>query len=145
MKYPDVPRVAVGVLVLRGQSAEREVLLVRRSKPPHNGVWAVPGGAVELGETLEQAAEREVLEETSVSVRALGVVYAFDAIERDAARRISYHYVVVDLLAECLEGEPVAGDDAADACWMRLDDMRRLPREALSDETRSLVLRHAGE
>ncbi len=131
----------MGVVVLRGTDDAREVLLVKRSKPPHAGVWAVPGGTVELGETLEQAAEREVFEETAVSVRARGVVHAFDAIERDVARRISYHYVVVDLLADWLEGEASAGDDAADARWIAVDAMREMSRGELSDETRRLVLR----
>jgi len=144
MEYPDLPRVAVGALVFRGESGvAREVLLVRRSKPPHAGVWALPGGAVVLGETLEQAVEREVFEETGVSVSARGVVHAFDAIERDVARRVSYHYVVVDVLAEWIEGSPCARDDAADARWVPLAEVQEMSRAELSDQTRRVVLEFA--
>lgn len=128
--------------MIRGEADEdREVLLVRRSKPPHAGVWAIPGGAIDLGETIEQAAEREVFEETGVSVRARGVVHAFDAIERDVARRVSYHYVVVDVLADWIEGEPSPGDDAVDARWVGLAELREMSRAELSDETRRLVFK----
>ena len=111
--YPSAPRAAVGVVVLRGS----EVLLVRRRDPPNAGQWAVPGGSVRLGETLQAAAEREVLEETGVRVRAGAPVFAFDAIERDTAGAVRYHYVVVDLLASWLVGEPAAADDAREARW----------------------------
>jgi len=85
--YPPAPRVAVGAVVIRAGS----VLLVRRGKAPSDGQWAIPGGSVELGETLQQAAEREILEETGIRIRAGKPVYTFDLIERDRQKRIRFH------------------------------------------------------
>jgi ADP-ribose pyrophosphatase len=130
----SVPLVAVGAVVFRGG----EVLLVRRGREPARGIWAVPGGAVRAGESLVQAAEREVLEETGVVVRAGEVVHAFDVIDRDVTGVLRYHYVVVDLLAAWVSGEPRAGDDAAEARWQRLDDLSSLE---VSSETLRLVER----
>ncbi len=112
--YPDSPRVAVGAIVFKNDA----VLLVRRANPPSRGVWAIPGGNVKLGESLQQAAEREILEETGVRISAGEPVYTFDYIDRDDAGRVKFHYVIIDLLAEYLRGEPQAGDDAADARWV---------------------------
>lgn len=114
MRYPEQPVLAVGIVVFH----DDRVLLVRRAKAPSAGLWAIPGGRVELGETLQQAAERELLEETGVTVRAGEPVYAFDAIERDSADRVVFHYAVVDLLATYVSGGPRAMDDAADARWL---------------------------
>ncbi len=136
-RYPASPVVAVGAVVLRDGC----VLLIRRKEEPLAGWWAVPGGAVRLGETLFAAAEREVLEETGVQVRADAVVHAFDAIRRDANGRIVYHYVVVDVAATWLRGEPVAADDAAEALWQPLDALDAL---RVSEQTRRLVERLAG-
>lgn len=102
------------------------MLLVQRGRAPNLGVWAIPGGSLELGESLQQGAEREVLEETGVRVRAGRVIYAFDSVERDEAGAIRYHYVVVDVLAEYLSGEPVANDDAADARWVTKEELTTL-------------------
>lgn len=119
MRYPKQPILAVGTVVFHHD----RVLLVRRAKAPSAGLWAVPGGRVELGETLQHAAERELLEETGVVVRAGKPVYAFDAIERDAAGRVLFHYAVVDLLATYISGKPRAMDDAAEARWIAAPDL----------------------
>ena len=132
----DAPRAAVGVLVLRGD----EVLLVVRRNAPAKGLWAVPGGSIALGESLAEAAEREVREETGVEVRAGKVVHAFDVVERDAAGAVLHHYVVVDVVAEWISGEPRAGDDALDARWHRVADVGGL---AISRETLRLIERVA--
>jgi ADP-ribose pyrophosphatase len=121
--YPGAPRAAVGAVVFRG----REVLLVRRRDPPSAGHWAIPGGRIRLGESLQAAAEREVLEETGVRVRAGRPVFAFDTIERDAYGRVRFHYVVVDLLAEHVEGEPEGRDDAVEAGWFAPEALTGLP------------------
>ena len=120
--YPDRPRVAVGALVLH----EGRLLVVERGKPPAEGVWALPGGSVELGETLKQAAEREVLEETGVAVRAGDIVYAFDAVVRDDDGRVRFHYVIVDLACEYVSGEVVAGCDARDARFVTREQFASL-------------------
>ena len=142
MEYPDFPRAAVGVIVLReNDSGVTEVLLVQRAKAPSRGMWALPGGSVELGETLEQAAEREVYEETGIEVRAGHVVHAFDAIERDVARRVAYHYVIVDVIAEYLAGRPEPGSDALAAAWFSANAVAEMSVSEVSQETRRLVSR----
>lgn len=122
-EYPDAPRPAVGAVVIHGG----RVLLVRRRDAPNAGQWAIPGGSVHLGETLVAAAEREVLEETGVRVRAGRPIYAFDRVDRDDAHRVRHHYIIVDLLAEYVTGEPVPGDDALEARWLAPEDLAALP------------------
>jgi 8-oxo-dGTP diphosphatase len=121
--YPDAPRPAVGAVVFKGDA----VLLVLRGNSPSRGVWAIPGGSVRLGETLQAAAEREILEETGVVIRAGDPILVFDAIQKDDGGAIEYHYVIVDMNADYVSGEPRAGDDAADARWITEDELARLP------------------
>jgi len=104
---PDRPCVGVGAVLIH----EGRVLLIRRGKEPLRGRWVVPGGTVELGETLEQALVREIQEETGLVVRPLEVVAVFDRIQRDADR-VDYHYVIVDYLCDYVAGEARAGSDA---------------------------------
>lgn len=120
--YPPKPVVAVGAVVFR----DNAVLLVKRGKPPSEDQWAIPGGSVHLGETLQTAAERELLEETGVTARAGQVVLTFDTVQRDPQGRVRYHYVIVDLEATYVDGEIRAGDDAADARWVSADDLQHL-------------------
>lgn len=120
--YPHQPVVAVGAVVFR----EGAVLLVKRGKPPNQGQWAIPGGSVHLGETLQAAAEREILEETGLTVRAGEPVLTFESIQPDDQGRVAYHYVIIDLEAVYVAGEPEAADDAADARWVTADDMQNL-------------------
>jgi 4-nitrophenyl phosphatase len=121
-EYPDCPRIAVGAVVVH----EGRVLLVKRGKPPSEGLWAIPGGSVEIGETLQRAAEREILEETGIRIKAGNPVYIFDTIQRDDSGKIRFHYVIVDLLADYLEGEPRAGDDAHDVRWVHPSDFDQM-------------------
>jgi 8-oxo-dGTP diphosphatase len=130
--YPDQPLVAVGAIVFK----DNRVLLVRRGKPPAEDLWAIPGGRVEIGETLQEAAEREIMEETGVTIRALVPVYTFDVIDLDTRGRIQFHYVIVDLTAEYIGGEPRAGDDAAAARWVSSDELSMLK---VSSKTRQLL------
>jgi len=135
-EYPDRPQVGVGALVIR----DGRVLLVRRGRPPANGLWAIPGGRLELGETLQQAAEREVFEETGITIRAGQPFYTFDSIVRDEQGRVRYHYVIVDLLAEYVSGEVRPGDDAQDAAWLSLAELERLPTHPVTLELVRRVL-----
>ena len=112
MTPPDRPLVGVGAVVIH----EGRVLLIRRGKEPMRGRWLVPGGTVELGETLEEALVREVREETAIDVRVIEPVLVFDRILRDA-HAVQYHYVIVDYLCERIGGEARAGDDAMDVAW----------------------------
>ena len=131
-EYPDSPQIAVGAIVIR----DNKILLVKRSLPPGKGLWAIPGGRVELGETLQKAAEREVREETGVTVRAGNPVYTFDLLEQDDAGRIRYHYVIVDLVADHVSGEPNPGDDACEARWVTLKELDEL---RVSQSTREVL------
>jgi ADP-ribose pyrophosphatase len=122
-EYPSAPQVAVGAIVSR----DGRVLLVRRARPPSEGQWAIPGGRVELGETLQEAAEREVKEETGLSIRAKQPVYTFDVVLRDEAGRVRFHYVIVDLQGEYVSGDLVPGDDALEARWVAAEELDELP------------------
>ena len=121
-EYPDSPRVGVGAVVLR----EGRVLLVRRGVAPAHGLWAIPGGALELGETLKEAAEREILEETGITIRAGDPVFTCDVLVRDDDGRIRFHYVIVDLAADYVGGEVVGGDDALEARWVAPEELPAL-------------------
>jgi 8-oxo-dGTP diphosphatase len=112
-EYPDRPIVGVGaVIVERGR-----VLLVKRGSPPLLGEWSLPGGAVELGETLRAAAEREAREETGLVVKAGEVIEVLDRIVPGKGGAPQYHYVLIDFLCTVEAGELRAGGDAADARW----------------------------
>ena len=121
-RYPPVPRVAVGALVIKAGA----VLLVKRGKAPSDGKWAIPGGSVELGETLQQAAEREIFEETGIRIRAAEPVTTFDFIERNRHGSVRFHYVIIDLSAEYLSGNIKPGDDADQAAWIPFAELKEL-------------------
>lgn len=134
MEYPERPIVAVGAVVFK----DHRVLLVRRGNPPSANVWAIPGGRVNLGETLVQAAEREIREETGILIRAGRPVYTFDVVCRDDNDHVQYHYVIVDLEGKYIGGEPCPGDDALDARWVSAQELRHMDvspitREILKD------------
>ena len=133
--YPTQPQVAVGAVVFK----DGKVLLIKRGKPPARNQWAIPGGMVNLGETLQQAAEREFREETGLTIRAGEPIHTFEVIQKDAADNVIFHYVIIDLLAEFISGNPVAGDDAIDAQWlspeqMRCRDINATTRQLLKDK-----------
>lgn len=131
-EYPDAPIAGVGaVIVAERTSGEPVVLVIRRGQEPLKGEWSLPGGAVELGETLEDAIRREVLEETGLSVKVVDVVKAFDRIVRDAEGRVRYHYVLVDFLCRVSGGadlvRPVeCSTDALEARWAGPHDLTGL-------------------
>ena len=118
------PRVGVGVVVLRRGA----VLIVRRGKPPGEGEWSLPGGSQELGETLFEAAAREVLEETGVTVAPTRVLAAVDNIVRDDAGAIEFHYAIIDVLADWRSGDPAPLDDVSEARWAPIEDAVRMIR-----------------
>jgi ADP-ribose pyrophosphatase YjhB (NUDIX family) len=119
--FPDRPIVGVGAVIINGD----RVLLVRRGGEPLAGEWSVPGGVVELGETLRAATEREAWEETGLRVRAGEVVDVFDSIWTAAENhgRPQYHYVLIDFLCEVISGELRAGSDAAEVRWVTRHDV----------------------
>ena len=134
-EYPNQPLIGVGVVVWR----DDKVLLIRRGKPPRQGQWSLPGGLQKLGETVFEAARREVMEETGVEIRVLELTDVVDLIERDDADgRVRYHYTLVDVVAGWLRGEAAPGSDAAEVAWAGLE---ALPRYRLWSETERVIRR----
>jgi ADP-ribose pyrophosphatase YjhB (NUDIX family) len=118
-RYPRRPILGVGAIIL-----DRDrVLMVERGRPPLQGMWSLPGGVLEAGETLEQGLRREILEETGLEIQPHGVVEIFERIMRDAEGRPEYHYVVIDYLCSATGGALRAASDSANAVWV--------PRRAL--------------
>ncbi len=122
-EYPTFPIPGVGAVVLREAEGRAEVLLIRRGSEPMAGGWSLPGGAIELGESVREACVRETLEETGLTVQALAEVEVVDIIHRDAMGLVQYHYVVVDVLCRVLGGELLSGTDAREVAWA---DVRRV-------------------
>jgi ADP-ribose pyrophosphatase YjhB (NUDIX family)/protein-S-isoprenylcysteine O-methyltransferase Ste14 len=130
--YPAHPVLAVGAVVFKAD----HVLLVQRKNPPSQGGWAIPGGRVRLGESIQEAVQREVLEETGVIITPRETVFAFDAIERDGFDKVRYHYHIVDVAGDYVSGEPMAGDDALDARWVSRQALAALP---VNEKTKQLL------
>ena len=119
-EFPDAPRVAVGGVVLDGD----RVLLVRRGQAPSVGRWSIPGGLVHLGEALPDAVVREIHEESGLHVRVLGLCGVIDRVIRgDDGGAVRYHYVIIDYVSAVEGGILRAGDDAAEARWVALDEL----------------------
>lgn len=112
--YPDRPLVGVGAVIVH----EGRVVIVQRGTEPLKGQWSIPGGALEIGETLRQCAVREAKEETGLEIEAGEVLEVFDAIYLQPDGRIQYHYVLIDFACRLLGGELKAGGDAVDARWV---------------------------
>lgn len=117
-EYPQRPVVGVGGVIVR----DGAVLLVRRSVEPLRGRWSLPGGAVELGESLEAAVARELKEETNLAVRVQALIEVFDRITQDTDGRTRYHYVLLDYLCDPLSANPQAGSDVDAVSWARPDE-----------------------
>jgi 8-oxo-dGTP diphosphatase len=131
-EFPDRPIVGVGgVVIQRGR-----VLLVRRGSEPLKGEWSIPGGVVELGEDLAQAARRELKEETGLEVKPLEVLAVFDRIHRQG-RRVKYHFVIVDFACRLRRGRLKPASDVLDARWVRRQD---LPQYNLTERATAVVL-----
>ncbi len=116
--YPTAPKVGIGIVVIR----DDQVLLVKRGKPPGAGLWSLPGGKQELGETAEETARRELREETGLECGPLVLAGHADSIHRDAAGRIEFHYTILDFAARYVGGEAVAGDDVVEVAWARPEE-----------------------
>jgi 8-oxo-dGTP diphosphatase len=131
-EYPERPIVGVGGVVIE----EGRALLIRRGNEPLMGQWSIPGGTLELGETLAEGTARELKEETGLEVRVLGMIEAFDRINfgrgadetwttMEERRRPRFHFVIVDYLCERVSGEAIAGGDVTDVAWASEDDLEK--------------------
>jgi 8-oxo-dGTP diphosphatase len=119
-RYPQRPVVGVGALVLRRD----RILLVERGREPLKGYWSLPGGVLEIGESLKDAIRREVREETGLEIKPLGVFEVFERINRDQEGRPEYHYILVDFLCRAVGGELRPADDASRAEWIAKAQLR---------------------
>jgi ADP-ribose pyrophosphatase YjhB (NUDIX family) len=120
-EYPAHPVVGVGAVIVRGARA----LIVKRGHEPRKGEWSLPGGLLNLGESLTDAVRREVKEETGLDVELGPIVETFDRIHRDEDGRIRYHFVIVDYVCWSASGNAVAGSDADDVAWVTGDEVER--------------------
>ncbi|WP_417468804.1 NUDIX hydrolase [Maricaulis sp.] len=127
------PVPGAGIVVWRGD----EVLLIRRGKPPYTGEWSIPGGKVEFGETVREAALRELMEETGTTARIIGLIDVIDAIgAHEPGDPGDWHYILSDFAAVWTGGEPIAADDVTEARFFPLDEALRLTRW---DKTRDVI------
>ena len=137
-KYPDRPFVGVGAVIVQ----DGRVLIVKRKYEPLAGQWSIPGGAVELGETLEASVTREMLEETGLAIEVGPVIEVFDRITRDEQGAVRYHFVLVDYLCWPVGGRLGAGSDVEDAVFVHPSDLEayHLTTKAMEVIARALEL-----
>ena len=131
-EYPEQALVGVGAIIVQ----DGRVLLVQRGQAPLLGEWSIPGGLLEIGETLRQGAEREAQEETGLVVRATELLGVFERMVADDQKRTRFHYVLIDFLCKVLSGELKAAGDAADARWFAADKLSAIP---LPDDTATVI------
>ena len=112
--YPTRPFLAVSAAIVR----DGKVLVVRRARPPANGLYTLPGGVVEAGETLEEAVAREVLEETSMTIAPVALAGFRETIARDRDERVERHFVILCFASRWLAGEPVLNEELSEARWL---------------------------
>lgn len=121
-EYPAFPIPSVGIVVVK----DGKVLLVQRGHEPGRGRWTIPGGVIEAGETVHEAARREMREECGLEIKPGRLLDTFETITRDAAGRVRFHYLILDILGTVLGGELRSGDDALDARWLGAGELDAL-------------------
>jgi len=131
-EYPDRPLVGVGSIIIEND----KVVLVKRAHPPIQGQWSIPGGVLEVGELVREAAIREAKEETGLIVDPGELLGVFDRVLRDPENRVQYHYVLIDFLCRRVGGELLAASDAADVRWFNHAELSAL---SLAQDTLEVI------
>ena len=131
-EFPEIPFVGVGAIIIEGE----RVVLVKRANPPLQAQWSIPGGVLEVGEMVREAAVREAREETGLIVEPGELLGVYDRILRDAEKRVQYHYVLIDFLCRHVAGELGAADDAEDVRWFTRAE---LPALNLAEDTVDVI------
>jgi 8-oxo-dGTP diphosphatase len=131
-EFPEVPLVGVGAIIIE----EARVVLVKRAHPPLEAEWSIPGGVLEVGELMREAAIREAREETGLAVEPGELLGVFDRVLRDPEQRVQYHYVLIDFLCRRVGGDPVAASDAAEVRWFTPEE---LPALNLAKDTLDVI------
>jgi len=121
-EYPEFPIASVGVVIVK----DNKVLLAQRGKDPARGRWTIPGGVIEVGETVHEAGKREIMEECNIQVEIGPLYKTYDSIVRDAEGRVRFHYVILDVLGTHTGGEVRAGSDISDTRWIGADELGTL-------------------
>jgi 8-oxo-dGTP diphosphatase len=139
--YPDRPYLAVSAAIVR----DGRILIVQRARAPGKGLYSLPGGAVEVGESLEQAVVREVREETGLVIAPIGLAGLREVVARDVGGRIERHIVILAYAARWLSGEPVLNDELSDARWLRLEEIEPLSTtEGLTEIVATALTKNPG-
>jgi 8-oxo-dGTP diphosphatase len=131
-EYPEFPLIGVGSIIIE----DDRVVLVKRTHPPIQGQWSIPGGVLEVGELVREAAIREAREETGLIVEPGELLGVFDRVLRDAERRVQYHYVLIDFLCRRVGGQFLAASDAAEVRWFTREE---LPALDLAEDTLEVI------
>src|SRR5271169_3033367 len=131
-EFPEVPLVGVGAIIIE----DARVLLVKRAHPPIQGQWSIPGGVLEVGELVREAAIREAREETGLIVEPGDLLGVYDRVLRNAEKRVQYHYVLIDFQCRRVGGELAASSDAAEVRWFAHDE---LPALHLAEDTQDVI------
>ena len=131
-EYPKTPLVGVGAIIVEN----RRVVMVKRGHAPLAGEWSIPGGVLEVGETVRQAAVREAREETGLTIEPAELLGVYDRVLRDDKGRVLYHYVLIDFLCRRVAGELQAAGDADEARWFTQEEVVKLP---LAEDTREVI------
>jgi 8-oxo-dGTP diphosphatase len=121
-EFPETPLVGVGAIIIENA----RVVLVKRAHPPLQAEWSIPGGVLEVGELVREAAIREAREETGLSVEPSELLGVYDRVLRDAHKRVQYHYVLIDFLCRRVAGDLAAASDASEVRWFSREEMSAL-------------------
>jgi ADP-ribose pyrophosphatase YjhB (NUDIX family) len=131
-EFPEIPLVGIGAIIIE----DSRVLLVKRAHPPIQGQWSIPGGVLEVGELVREAAVREAREETGLIVEPGELLGVYDRVLRNEEKRVQYHYVLIDFLCRRLGGELMAASDAAEVRWFTREE---LPSLKLAEDTEDVI------